>query len=82
MQGHAQKVVEKYCELAGIKENQLKHVVTPNIDDHAILPQEFEDKGQLEEIAARVVLTALYLARYDRSDLLWSVNALARDVTR
>ena len=25
MQGHAQKVVEKYCELAGVKENQLKH---------------------------------------------------------
>ena len=82
MQGHAQKVVEKYCELAGVKENQLRHVVTPNLDDHAILPQEFEDKGQLEEIAARVGLTALYLARYNRSDLLWTVNQLARDVTR
>ena len=82
MQGHAQKVVEKYCELAGVKENQLRHVVTPNLGDHAILPQEFEDKGQLEEIAARVVLTALYLARYNRSDLLWTVNQLARDVTR
>ena len=39
-------------------------------------------KGELAPIAARVVLKALYVARIARMDVMWSVNMLAREVTR
>ena len=43
---------------------------------------EFEGEGTLSKIAARVVLTILYLARFARPDPVWAVNALARMVTK
>jgi hypothetical protein len=39
-------------------------------------------KGLLDPIAARVVLKALYVARIARMDVMWSVNMLAREVTK
>ena len=82
MTGHAQKCVEKYCELANIPIDSLRAVTTPNIDDHQLLPNDFEQKGRLSHIAAKIVLTALYLARFQRPDVLWTVNSLARMVTK
>ena len=52
------------------------------IDDHQIPPEEFEVKGELSPIAARVVLKALYVARIARMYLMWSVNMIAMEVTR
>ena len=80
--GHAQKCVSKYCELADVRPETLKKVATPNIDDNHLLPKDFEEKGELSKIAARIVLTALYLARFSRPDILWTVNSLARMVTK
>ena len=60
----------------------LKRVATPCIDDHQIPLEEFAVKGELSPIAARVVLKALHVARIARMDLMWSVNMLAREVTR
>ena len=82
MQGHARKCVSKYCELADVTPESLKQVATPNIDDNQLLPHEFEEKGKLSTIAARIVLTVLYLARFARPDVLWTVNSLARMVTK
>ena len=79
MSGHAQQCVERYCELADIKETTLKHAETPCIDDHQLQPHMFEEKGKLEPVAARIVLKILYLARMGRADLFWSVNSLARE---
>ena len=39
-------------------------------------------RGVLHKDCARIVLKILYLARIGRPDLLWSVNCLARDVTK
>ncbi len=82
MSGHAERCVAKYEELANVKAEDLKQVATPCIDDHIIPPEDFEAKGELSNVAARIVLTVLFLARTGRPDLLWTVNTLARETTR
>jgi len=82
MSGHAERCVAKYEELAGVKAEDLKQVATPCMDDHIIPPEDFEAKGELSNVAARIVLTVLFLARTGRPDLLWTVNTLARETTR
>ena len=82
MEGHADKCVEKYCELAGITADQLKIVATPGIDDHLIAADKFVTKGVLSSVCSRIVLKILFFARISRPDLLACVNMLAREVTR
>ena len=62
--------------------SSFKFVATPCIDDHQLSPEDFESKGELSSEAARIVLKCLYLARMNRVDILWTVNALAREVTK
>ena len=82
MEGHAVQCVERYCELAHRTPESLKPTETPCIDDHQLKPEDFEVAGELASICARVVLKCLYLARIGRPDLLWTVNILARAVTK
>ena len=82
MTGHAEQCVDKYLELANLSIKSLKQVATPCMDDHQLAPEDFDNKGALEPVCARIVLKVLFLARMSRPDLLWSVNVLARDVTR
>ena len=82
MTGHAQSAIDKYLELSGLTTNNLKPVPTPCIDGHMLSEEDFQTKGKLSPIAARVVLTALYLARHNRPDIYWSVNHLARNLTK
>ena len=82
MTGHADQCVDRYPELANKDESSLKNILTPSIDEHQIPPDEFEGKGILDAVAARIVLKLLYLARVGRMHILWSVNTLAREVTR
>jgi hypothetical protein len=82
MKGHAQQCVDKYLELAKASPSSLKKAATPCIDDHQLAPEDFDNKGVLEPVCARIVLKVLFLARMGRPDLLWSVNTLAREVTR
>ena len=83
MFGHCTQTVERYLELSGKDVKSLSaKAATPCIDDHLIPPEEFEVKGALSPVAARVVLKALYVARIARYDFMWAVNMLAREVTR
>ena len=82
MQGHAEQCVDRYLELTGKDIGSLKTVSTPCIDDHLLSPEDFNEKGEVAEVASRIVLKALYLARTNRPDILWSVNTLARKVTK
>ena len=83
MFGHVKQTVDKYLELSGKTRDSLKlKAATPCIDDHQIPPEEFDVKGVLSSKAARIVLKALYVARVTRYDILWTVNMLAREVTR
>ena len=74
--------VDRYLELSGKTRSSLKPVSTPCIDDHRLDPADDLVRGELKEESAKIVLKALYVARINRTDLLWAVNSLAREVTR
>ena len=80
--GHAKKCVERYCELANRTTQQLYKVSTPCIDDHHFKEEELKSVGELSKVCSQIVLKCLYLARIGRPDILWSVNKLARSITK
>ena len=82
MAGHAKKCVERYCELANKTTQQLYKVSTPCIDDHHFKEEEMKSVGELSTTCSQIVLKCLYLARIGRPDILWSVNKLARSITK
>ena len=82
MAGHAKKCVERYCELANKTTQQLYKVSTPCIDDHHFKEEEMNSVGELPQVCSQIVLKCLYLTRLGRSDILWSVNKLARSITK
>ena len=82
MEGHAQKIVERCCELANKKVAQLYKVSSLCLDDHQFTQEELEAVGEMSEVCSQIVLNILYLARNGRPDILWSLNKLARAVTK
>ena len=82
MEGHAKKCVERYCELANTTTQQLYKVSTPCIDDHHFKEEEMKSVGELSKVCSQIVLKCLYLARIGRPDIQWSVNKLARSITK
>ena len=82
MEGHAQKCVEWYCEWANKTTQQLYKVSTPCIDDHHFKEEETKSVGEMSNTCSQIVLKCLYLARIGRPDILWSVNKLARSITK
>ena len=82
MEGHAQKCVERYCELANKKKEQLYKVSTPCLDDHNFKKEELEAVGELPKVCSQIALKCLCLARFGRLHILWSVNKLARPITK
>ena len=82
MEGHAKKCVERYCELANKTTQQLYKVSTPCIDDHHFIEEEMKSVGELSQVCSQIVLKCSYLARIGRPDILWSVNKLARSITK
>ena len=82
MEGHAKKCVERYCELANKTTQQLYKVSTPRLDDHHFKVEELKSVGELSKVCSQNVLKCLYLARIGRPDILWSVNKLARSITK
>ena len=82
MIGHAEQCVEIYLELSNLTNTYLNKVTTPCIDDHALPIEDFQVKGQLAPVVAIIVLKCLDIARLCRMDILWTVNSLARKVTK
>ena len=80
MEGHAKKCVERYFELANKSTQQLYKVSTSCIDDHQ--EEEMKSVGELSKVCSQIVLKCLYLARSGRPDILWSMNKLARSITK
>ena len=74
--------MERYFELANKTTQQLYKVSTPCIDDHHFKEEETKSVGELSNVCSQIVLKCLYLARIGRLDILWSVNKLARAVTK
>ena len=82
MEGHAKKCVQRYCELAHRATQQLFQVSTPCIDDHHFKEEELKSVGELSHVCSQFFQKCLYLARVGRPDILWSVNKLARSITK
>ena len=82
MEGHAKKCVKRYCELANKTTQQHCKVSAPCIDDRQFQEEELKSVGELSHVCSQVVLKCLYLARIGRPDILWSVNKLARSITK
>ena len=82
MAGHAKKCVERYCELANKTTPQLYKVTAPRIDDHHFDEEEMKSVGELSKVCSQIVLKSLYSARIGRLDILWSVNKLARSISK
>ena len=61
---------------------QLYKVSTPCIDDHHFKEEEMKSVGELSHVCSQIVLKCVYLARIGRPDILWSVNKLARSITK
>ena len=61
---------------------QLYKVTTPCLDDHHFKEEELKSVGELSQVSSQIVLKCLYLARIGRPDVLWSVNKLARPITK
>ena len=82
MEGHAKQCVERYCEMANRTTQEIYKVATPCIDDHQLKKEEMRSVGELSNVCSQIDLKCLYLARIGRPDILWSVNKLARAVTK
>ena len=50
--------------------------------DDQFTKDDFEKEGDLADVGAQIVLTCLYFAQIGGPDILWTVNALARAVTK
>ena len=82
MTGFMDQCVERYLELAEKGQETLKHAFTPGLDDHTFSEEDWTLEGILAPIAARVIMNILYAARMFRYDMLHTVNALARQITK
>ena len=72
----------KICELANKTTQQLYKVATPCMDYNQFNEEENRSVGELSTVCSKIVLKCRYLARIGRPDILWSVNKLARAVTK
>ena len=52
------------------------------MDDRQFKEEENGSVGELSTVCSQIVVTCLYLARIGGLDILWSVNKLARAVTK
>ena len=82
MEGHAKKCVERYCELANKTTQRLYKVSTLCIDDHHFTEEEMKSVGELSQVCSQILLKCFHVARIGRPDILWSVNKLARSITK
>ena len=53
MQGHAEKCVERNCELGRKSASSLQQVTTPCIGGRLLPPEDFEPEGELGDVCAQ-----------------------------
>jgi hypothetical protein len=87
MQKYLESAVEKYCAVGNLERNQLKKVATPFVDESLEAQGCVEstgsgkpEAGQLQKVAASVLMTDMFAARLARNDLLRPVGHLATHI--
>ena len=66
----------------GRRNSFTKSQLLPCLDDRHFKEEELESVGELSKVCSQNELKCLYMARIGRLDILWSVNKLARSVTK
>ena len=61
---------------------QLYKVSTPCLDDHNFKEEELKSVGELSKVCSQIVLKLLCLTRIGRPHIPWSVNKLARLISK
>ena len=82
MERHAKKGVERCCELPNKTTQQLYKVSTLCIDDHHFKEEELKSVGELSKLCSQSVLKCFSWHVFGRPDILWSVNKLARSISK
>ena len=72
------KRVERCCELAIKKTEQLYKISTPCLDVHHFKKEELATARESFNVYSRIVLKGFYLTRIGGPDILSSVNKLAK----
>lgn len=78
MADYAQQTVDHYQNIAKVE--KLKHASTPLVPDGSITSADEEMKGELAPNACRILMTALWLGRLARPDIIKPINDLATKV--
>ena len=60
VEGDARKCVDRFCELANKKVEQLHKVSSPCLDGHQVIQEELESVGELTQVCSQIVLKCLY----------------------
>ncbi len=64
MDGFAAQCVERYLELSNQKESCLKSAPTPTFDETTYAAADFETKGELAGVCAKIVMKILFMALF------------------
>ena len=80
--GNCSDCVDRYLELSGLSRKDLKEAHTPCMEDSQLQEDDFLTEGQLAKECSKVVLKCLWIARLTRPDIYWTVNYLARYVSK
>ena len=83
-------LISAYCQYCGARTEITVALDIQVTMDSADLPfrwnhhfkEEMKSVGELSQVCSKIVLKCLYLARIGRPDILWSVNKLARSITK
>ena len=82
MQSHRETCEKRFCELANKTASSLSQVATKCSDDHLLLLEDVESRGEVSELCSQVLLKCFHLASIGRPGWVWSVNIFARLVTK
>ena len=74
--------MEKYCEFASKTTHQLNKVTTTRMDDDQFNKEENESVGELSTVCSQMSSNVCIWIVLGRPDISWSVNRLARAVTK
>ena len=75
----ARQCVNLFEDLSG---KPVKHARTPHVDEGSLLATDQADRGQLSNVAAKIVMKFMWLGRISTPDLLVAINVCAGHIIR
>ena len=82
MTSFAEQVVDAYCDLARYPKDKLRKVNTPCLPESLATDEDLAKTGELNSVAAKVLMKALWLGRLARPDLCFIIGRLASRVSQ